>query len=37
LSADRKSAQLTKKMGFKSTVEREKLEEKASHSEFTLC
>jgi len=34
LSAGRKSAQLTKKMGFEASVERENLWKKAPHSEF---
>jgi hypothetical protein len=36
LSAGRKPAQLTKKMGFEASVEREDLGKKASHSEL-LC
>jgi len=36
LSAGRKPAQLTKKMGFEASVERENLGKKASHSEL-LC
>src|SRR5271154_1864337 len=34
LSAGRKAAQLTKKMGFEATVDRENLGEQASHSEL---